>query len=74
MYLVAHLCLILCDPMDCSPPGSSVHEILQAKILEPTWEDPLQEEMATHFSILARVIPWTEEPGRSMGSQRMGLN
>ena len=28
------LCLTLCDPMDCSLPGSSVHEILQAKILE----------------------------------------
>ena len=27
-------CLILCNPMDCSPPGSSVHGILQAKILE----------------------------------------
>ena len=27
-------CLILCDPMDCSPPGSSVHGILQARILE----------------------------------------
>ena len=26
--------LILCDPMDCSPPGSSVHGILQARILE----------------------------------------
>ena len=26
-------CSILCDPMDCSPPGSSVHEILQARIL-----------------------------------------
>ena len=25
MYLVAQLCLTLCDPMDCSPPGSSVH-------------------------------------------------
>ena len=32
--LVAHLCLILCDPMDCSLLGSSVHEILQARILE----------------------------------------
>ena len=31
--LVAQLCLTLCDPMDCSPPGSSVPEILQAKIL-----------------------------------------
>ena len=28
------------------------------------WEDPLEEEMATHFSILAWEIPWTEEPGR----------
>ena len=32
--LVTQLYLLLCDPMDCSPPGSSVHEILQAKILE----------------------------------------
>ena len=28
--LVAKLCLTLCDPMDCSPPGTSVHGILQA--------------------------------------------
>ena len=37
-------------------------------------EDPLEEEMATHSSILAREIPWTEEPGRlqSMGLQRVG--
>ena len=27
------------------------------------WEDPLEEEMATHSSILARKTPWTEEPG-----------
>ena len=31
--LVAQSCLTLCDPMDCSPPGSSVHRILQARIL-----------------------------------------
>ena len=31
---VAKLCLTLCDPMDCSPPGSSVHGIFQARILE----------------------------------------
>ena len=36
------------------------------------WEDLLEKEMATHFSILASEIPWTEEPGRlqSMGSQK----
>ena len=32
--LVAQLCLILCNPMDCSPPGPSVHEISQARMLE----------------------------------------
>ena len=31
--LVAQSCLTLCDPMDCSPPGSSVHGILQARVL-----------------------------------------
>ena len=31
---VAQLCPTLCDPMDCSPPGSSVHGIFQAKVLE----------------------------------------
>ena len=37
-------------------------------------EDPLEKEMATHSSTLARRIPWREEPGRlqSMGSQRVG--
>ena len=37
-------------------------------------EDPLEKEMATHSSILAWRIPWTEEPGglQSMGSQRVG--
>ena len=32
--LVAQSCPTLCDPLDCSPPGSSVHAILQARILE----------------------------------------
>ena len=32
--LVAQVCLTLCDSMDCSPPGSSVHGFLQARILE----------------------------------------
>ena len=38
------------------------------------WEDPLEKEMATHSSILAWKIPWTEESGRlqSMGSLRVG--
>lgn len=32
--MCAHLCLMLCKPMDCSPGSSSVHEILQERILE----------------------------------------
>ena len=32
--LVAQSCPTLCDPMDCNPPGSSVHEIFQARVLE----------------------------------------
>ena len=37
-------------------------------------EDPLEEAMATHSSVLAWRIPWTEEPGelQSMASQRVG--
>ena len=38
------------------------------------WGDPLEEEMATHSSVLAWRIPWTEEPGglQSTVSQRVG--
>ena len=38
------------------------------------WKDSLEKGMATHFSILAWRIPWTEKPSRlqSMGSQRVG--
>ena len=37
-------------------------------------EDPLEREMATHFSFLAWEMPWTEKPGgqQSMGSRRVG--
>ena len=40
------------------------------------WEDPMEEEMATHSSILAWRIPWTEKPGglQSIGSQSVGHN
>ena len=59
-------------------PGSSVVKNPTAK--QETWvqslggEDSLEKEMATHSSILAWRIPWTEEPGKlqSMGSQRVG--
>ena len=39
------------------------------------WEDPLEKEMVTHFSILTCEIPWTEEPGelQSMRSQELDM-
>ena len=46
---------------------------MQTQVQSLDWEDTLEKEMATHSSILAWKIPWTEEPGRlqSMGSQRV---
>ena len=43
-------------------------------VLSLGWEDPLEKGMATHSSILAWRIPWTEEPGRlqTVRLQRVG--
>ena len=41
----------------------------EMRVLSLSCEDFLEEEMATHFSILVQKIPWTEEPG---GLQSMG--
>ena len=45
----------------------------EAQVQSLGWEDPLEQEMATHSSILTWKIPWTEEPGgqQSMVSQRV---
>ena len=62
-------------------PGGSVvknlpamKEMQKMKIQSLGQEDPLEEGMATHSSVLAWRIPWTEEPGevQSIGSQRVG--
>ena len=37
------------------------------------WEDPLEEEMATHSSVLAWRIPWTEEPGGPWGHKESDM-
>ena len=46
--------------------------VQQTGVRSLSWEDPLEKELATHSSILAWEIPWTEEPGglQSMGSQK----
>ena len=47
---------------------------MQENQIQSLGQDPLEEEMATHSSILTWEIPWTEEPGRlqPMESQRVG--
>ena len=42
----------------------TIQEMQEMWVQSLGWEDPLEEEMATHFSILAWKIPSTEEPGR----------
>ena len=51
-----------------------MQETQEMKVQSLSWEDTLENEMATHTSILAWKIPWTEEPSglQSMGSQRVG--
>ena len=50
-----------------NPPANEETEEVQVRSLD--WEDPLEQEMAPHFSTLAWKIPWAEEPG---GLQSMG--
>ena len=106
-------CPTLCNPMDRSPPGSPIHEILQARILEgftisfsmrliighlyyglPRWlggkesacqaghmgsvpgsKNHLEKELATHSSVFAWEILWTEEPGglQSKGCKELDM-
>ena len=55
---------------------SAMKELQESQIQSLHQEDPLEENIATHSSILAWRIPWTEEPGglQSIGSQRVGHN
>ena len=51
-------------------------EMWETQIQSLGWEDPLEKGMATHSSILAWRVPWTEEPGRlpSVGSQKVATH
>ena len=59
-----------------------VQTVKNPPAMQETWvpflgqEDPLKKGMATHYSILAWRIPWSEEPGglQSIGWQRVGYN
>ena len=64
-------------PVICKgfPGGSGgLPAVRETQVRSLGWEDPLEKEMATHSSILAWRVPWTEEPGRlqSIGLQRVG--
>ena len=52
----------------------NLRAVQETQVRSLGWEDPLEKEMATHSSILAWKISWTQEPGRlqSTGSQRVG--
>ena len=73
--LVAQSCPTLCDPMDCNPPGSSVHEIFQARILE--WvaisfsRGSSQPRDRTRVSCTAGKFftDWATREGRSSGDK-----
>ena len=47
----------------------------ETRVLSLDWEDPLEKTMATHSSVLACRIPWTEEPGglQSMGCKELDM-
>ena len=68
------LCLTLCDPMDCCPPGSSVHGILQARILEwvamPSSRESSRPRDRTHISCISRRILY---PLSDLGSPERNL-
>ena len=55
-----------------NPPA--MQEMQEMQFLSLGWDDPLEEDMATHSSVLAWRIPWTEEPGRpqSTGCKELG--
>ena len=79
MYSSLNYCLYLSGVKEY--PGYSIKAqrlkhlpgMLETRVQSLGWEDPLEKEMATHFSTLAWRIPWREEPGRlqSLGSQRV---
>ena len=69
--------LILCHTLGTSLVAQMVKHlpaIRETQVRSLGWEDLLEKEMATHSSIPAWRIRWTEEPGglQSMGSQRVG--
>ena len=68
--MVVVVSLTLCDPVDCSPPGSSVHGILQARMLErvamPSSRGSSQPRVRTHVSCIGRQLLPLAPPGKTL--------
>ena len=75
---VAQLCLTLCNSMDCSPPGSSIHGILPVRILEwvvipfssgsyrPGWEDSIKSQLSRAMWLLGTTIKTRKRRSRPL--------
>ena len=78
MYSLAFIDLVILGYMMMGFPAGSVVQnppaMQETWVQSLGWQDPLEEGMTTHSSILAWRISWTEKPGglQSMGSQRVG--
>ena len=78
MLKLLHLCLTLCDPVDCSPPGSPVHGILQARILEwvalPSSRGSSPSRDWTHISYVSCIGRWVLYHWHHLGSPVQSLS
>ena len=78
MYIYVYVCIYIYTHTHTGFSGGSAEKNLptmqEMQVRSLGWEDPLEKEMATHSSIIAWRIPWTEEPSKlqSMGSQGVG--
>ena len=75
--LVTQSCPTLCNSMDCSPPGSSVHGILQARILKwvaiPSSRGSSKPRDRTHLSYVSCIGWWIPYHQRHLGNPYMAL-
>ena len=70
------MCVCVCTGGSAVNNFPTMQETQETWVKSMGWEDPVEEGMATHSSILAWKIPWAEQPGRlqSIGSQRVRHN
>ena len=78
MYLCTRVYTCMCTPLQDSWASLVAQTVKNPSAMQETWvqslglEDPLEKGKATHSSVLAWRIPWTEEPGYSSWGCRVG--